>query len=453
MKNGGAAADWRVLTERAGKVLSGYIILAAVALIIEPGWCAFICGTIAMLMLRMTAACGWERNPFFWGFRMLWFGLTAWGQWAVDLVRYRRGSNWHFSGRRFVLCWALPLGLTMIFVILFAVANPVFASGIARAIRSFFDLLFRFEFPAAERWVFWVGLFIFLWALLRMDLGRRFCRGNFREEEEKGSGATRFPLLQAESFGALAVRCLILFNLVFLIQNIMDIEYLWAGMKLPGNMTYAAYAHRGAYPLIATALLAGAMVLVCFAGNGDAKVWHLARRLVYVWLAQNVFLVLSAMLRLGKYVDIYSLTLLRVAALVWMLLVAAGLVLIAIRILYRKRNRWLINANLAVLALVMLICGFCDFRGWVADYNVSHCREAAPTGDAGARAALDLAYLAELGPNSLPALRRIEKDYASAFSPAAMTEVRRQIGHARQELRSWRAWTFRRYLLQREFSR
>ena len=52
-------------------------------------------------------------------------------------------------------------------------------------------------------------------------------------------------------------RGLLLFNLVFLVQNLLDVEYLWAGAALPEGVTYAGYAHRGAYPLIATALIAG----------------------------------------------------------------------------------------------------------------------------------------------------------------------------------------------------
>ena len=52
------------------------------------------------------------------------------------------------------------------------------------------------------------------------------------------------------------------FNLIFALQNGLDIFFLWSGAPLPEGMTLAEYAHRGAYPLIATALLAGLFVLV-----------------------------------------------------------------------------------------------------------------------------------------------------------------------------------------------
>ena len=59
------------------------------------------------------------------------------------------------------------------------------------------------------------------------------------------------------------------------------------------------------------------------AGGQDSP---LLRNLVYLWIAQNVMLFVSSMLRLDLYVEEYALTELRLAAGVWMGLVAVGLV-------------------------------------------------------------------------------------------------------------------------------
>ena len=64
-------------------------------------------------------------------------------------------------------------------------------------------------------------------------------------------------------FGKAAIlRSLIVFNLMFAVQTMLDAAYLWGGVALPDGMSYASYAHRGAYPLIVTALLAAGFVLV-----------------------------------------------------------------------------------------------------------------------------------------------------------------------------------------------
>ena len=90
--------------------------------------------------------------------------------------------------------------------------------------------------------------------------------------------------------------------------------------------------HRGAYPLIVTALLAAAFVLVAMrpGARRSAPADPLARSFSVV--AQNVLLVISSILRLDLYVEIYSLTYWRVAAFIWMMLVAIGLLLIVARI-------------------------------------------------------------------------------------------------------------------------
>ena len=131
---------------------------------------------------------------------------------------------------------------------------------------------------------------------------------------------------------ATVLRSLILFNLLFAVQTVLDIVYLWGNVALPADITYASYAHRGAYPLILTALLAAGFVLVAMRPGGPAEQSNVIRPLVYLWVAQNVMLVISSILRLDLYVQIYLLTTWRIAAFIWMLLVATGLLLIVARI-------------------------------------------------------------------------------------------------------------------------
>ena len=150
-------------------------------------------------------------------------------------------------------------------------------------------------------------------------------------------------------------------------QTGLDVVYLWGGVALPDGLTYAAYAHRGAYPLIVTALLAAGFVLAAMRPGGPAERKPVIRVLVFLWIAQNVMLVVSSMLRLDLYVQIYSLTWWRVAAFIWMLLVAVGLILIVARIAFNRSNTWLVQMNLATLALLACICAFINFPYVIAD--------------------------------------------------------------------------------------
>jgi hypothetical protein len=100
--------------------------------------------------------------------------------------------------------------------------------------------------------------------------------------EAAPASPTKVDTLLGKLFGAEAIlRSLVLFNLLFAVQTILDLIYLRGGVALPDGMTYATYAHRGAYPLMLTALLAAGFVLVAIAPGGQAERKPAIRTLVF----------------------------------------------------------------------------------------------------------------------------------------------------------------------------
>jgi len=176
--------------------------------------------------------------------------------------------------------------------------------------------------------------------------------------------------------------------------------------------------------------------------GGPAEQSKVMRPLVYLWVAQNVLLVASSILRLDLYVQIYLLTYWRVAAFVWMLLVALGLLLIVARIVLRRSNNWLIHANLIALTATIYICSLINLAAMIADYNVSHSREASGKG-----VWIDTNYLVQLGPQALPSI-----DKAIQIRGADPNLVSRRdslVEEQRKDMASWRSWGFRSWRLQR----
>jgi len=247
-------------------------------------------------------------------------------------------------------------------------------------------------------------------------------------------------------------RSLILFNALFAVQSALDLTYLWGGASLPDGMSHAEYAHRGAYPLIATALLAAGFVLIAMRPGGPAEHSRLIRPLVLVWTGQNILLVVSSIFRLDLYVAAFSLTYLRLAALIWMLLVGIGLALMVMQIVRGKSNSWLLAANTISLALVLYGCCFINAPWLVASYNVEHSLEIAGTGPN-----LDLQYLGSLGPQAEPALRPHVKQMPQLqsviytcrhvyYSPSSGN------WYYSPSSGNWRAWSFRAWRLKRYLS-
>jgi len=296
--------------------------------------------------------------------------------------------------------WLIPLLLGLVFLGLFALANPV----ISLALTSVREALERLcahmpSFVSVPRLLFWLTVGAWFWTLLRHR--PREC-----EDAPVPAAYACLPLCEGLLTKEVIRNALIVLNALFALQTSLDLWYLWGGGTLPQGMTYAEYAHRGAYPLVCTALLAAGFVLVSIREGSAAAELRATRCLVYAWLIQNVFLVASAGWRLWLYVGVFSLSRLRLAAGVWMALVACGLVWIFARIFARRSNFWLIKANVVTALVVLMAYGFWTPKMFIADFNVRHCRE---TGHPTAQL-VDLRYLSGLGYDALPALVWLERE-------------------------------------------
>ncbi|UPK26193.1 DUF4153 domain-containing protein [Bradyrhizobium sp. 195] len=339
---------------------------------------------------------------------------------------------------RGIAMWLLPTALSAVFIALFAAANPVIEQWL-----SLLNPKLILEYVSIPRVLFWALMLALVWPFIHV---------RWRRKTVVTAAVADVPvppplpsLVSAEFLGpATILRSLILFNLLFAAQSILDGIYLWGHAALPDNLTYAAYAHRGAYPLIVTALLAAAFVLVAMRPGGPAEKSRVIRPLVYLWVGQNVLLVASSILRLDLYVDIYMLTYWRIAAFIWMGLVALGLILIVTRIALNRSNQWLIGVNLIVLAIVLYGCSLVNFDAFIADYNVAHSREASGNG-----AQIDMNYLLTLGPQALPAIDKAIMLRPGNPESCLVSRRDRLVEQQRQDL-AWRSWGFRSWRLQRK---
>jgi len=341
---------------------------------------------------------------------------------AARLIRNRSRNSGGTLPRLPMLI--LPLVGSAAFLILFAAANPLIDDAFATL-----DPLEAFDEFSILRLLFWLLVLLPVWGVLRPRLRLRIL-----DRRPAGEPIT----LPGVSLASVTIS-LVAFNAIFALQNGLDLAFLWSGARLPDGMTLAEYAHRGAYPLIATALLAAGFVLVTLRPGTDMAASPLIRRLVSLWIAQNVFLVASTMLRTTNYIAAYSLTELRLQALVWMALVATGLVLICIRLWLGRSGTWLINANLLGAALVLSVSSAIDYDRIAAGWNVRHTRDVGGKG-----AALDFCYLYQMGPSALLPLIDLEARPLPRFYKKRVAVIRnRAMRVLEQKQLRWDGWTWR----------
>ena len=357
--------------------------ILCVALAYDPGPLAFLLFLCALSLAALLPRTARFDDAWRWAARLALHGLTGAAKPVVDLARLvaarPRGKRRTLQSVAAML--ALPAIGTVLFTALFANANPLIA-----------DALGRLQLPSIGKLVEWTLVTFLVWPMLRPHA--IVTRIAIAEPAVALPGTSLPSVLIA----------LTLFNLLFGIENGLDIAFLWSGAPLPSGTSLADYAHKGAYPLIATALLAGLLVLTMLRPGSQSGSSRWARRLVALWVAQNIFLVASSALRTIDYIEAYDLTAWRIAALLWMGLVAVGLALICWRIWFARSARWLINANALVAALVLIPCCFLDLGSISAYWNVRHAREVG-----GGGSEIDLGYLRRIGASALLPLIELEK--------------------------------------------
>jgi hypothetical protein len=362
-----------------------------------------VCGVSAMLAFLA----GLRPSELVGGAMRLWpAGVRQSVADGSEIFRTPDASGAGALFQRLLMGWLVPLTLGYVFLLLLLAANPI-AQGWVDAMWQI-DL----ELPGGDRMTFWLCLIPLVWTALSVTKMRERLRGGVKVHK---MGPARQGIINPSS----VIRALVLFNAVFALQTLMDVIYLYGGVGLPDGITYAEYAHRGAYPLVVTALLAGGFALLTRRWTDGNT---LLRGLLMFWVAQNVMLVISSLVRLDLYVDVYGLTHLRVAAGIWMGLVAGGLALVLWQIWKGQNNAWLMLRSGAMGSVVLYVCALISFDAVIARHNLNK-----PVQN-------DAYHLCWLG------------DAAQPVIAAHEAKVGNDICYGRHQVRApkdWREWGFR----------
>jgi len=412
---------WR--RDRRGLAAAVAALVFALIMIDRPGFLAWCLFGLALLVAVLSARVARAEDAWRWTQRLVVLAVVSLFGPILDLVRLnrinRRRRAINIPG--VVQLLVLPLLGGAVFLGLFASANPLIG-----------DLLARLSLPPLTdqtilRVLFWLVVLIAVGGTLRPRWRRKLIA---------------LPSFKAKSTGvttASVILSLILFNLLFAVQNGLDLAFLWSGAPLPDGVTLAEYAHRGAYPLIATALLAGLFVLVFLRPGTETAAKPMVRRLVVLWVAQNLMLVASSLLRTADYIEVYSLTRFRIAAMIWMALVGVGLGLICWRLIRNRSANWLINANVAATLAVLAVVSVVDLGAIAAAWNARHAQEVDHRG-----ARLDLCYLSSLNGASLVSLVELEQRTTNPELKDRIAAVRAdQMAKIEAKQSDWRGWRWR----------
>lgn len=200
-------------------------------------------------------------------------------------------------------------------------------------------------------------------------------------------------IMGIETEGVAGITLLALLNLLILSVNIIDINYLWIGRMLPEGMSIAESLHQAVGITIVSIIIAIAVLLFLFRSDMNFyKKNKTLKILAVVWMAQNIFLVLSAIYRNNLYIEEYSLTYKRIGVYVYLALTLSGIASAVIKVMAAKSNWYLFRFNGWSLYLALALIPSVNWDLFITRYNLAHSENT------------DIRYIFNMSYSNLPEL-------------------------------------------------
>ncbi len=160
-------------------------------------------------------------------------------------------------------------------------------------------------------------------------------------------------------------------NILLLIVNGLDLNFLWFDGKLPEGVNHKAFVHDGVGMLITSIVVAILIILFYFRGAinfYEKNKW--IRWMAYVWIIQNVFMIFSTAYRNNMYIQESGLSYKKIGVYVYLALTVIGLVSTFIKVYKIKTNWYLFRVNATVYYCFLVLGGIPNWDILITNYNI-----------------------------------------------------------------------------------
>lgn len=231
-------------------------------------------------------------------------------------------------------------------------------------------------------------------------------------------------------------------NLLLGVVNLLDFNFIFLDTSLPNNMTYSQFLHQGVGMLVLSIAFSIAIILFYFRGELNFYNQNKAIKiLAYVWMIQNVFLLLSVCMKNNLYIENYGLTYKRIGIYIYSLLTSIGILTTILKIYKAKTNVYLVKTNGWSFYVVLLGCSLLNWDNIIVDYTQKN------------KNGYDMYYLMSLNDTTIPSLIVLEKTLDNQFDKKEFQKhLKGKINHFRkfEKGKSWKSWNYQDEMVQRE---
>jgi len=135
-------------------------------------------------------------------------------------------------------------------------------------------------------------------------------------------------------------------NLLLLVVNIIDIQWIWFDFNVPIQFNLKQFVHEGTFLLILSILISIGIILYFFRGHlnfySKNKAFVILGKL---WIIQNAILAFSVFLRNYHYINYHGLAGKRIGVIIFLTMVIFGLITLFIKVSKLKTAAYLLRIN------------------------------------------------------------------------------------------------------------
>ncbi|MBL4734196.1 MAG: DUF4173 domain-containing protein [Flavobacteriales bacterium] len=359
---------------------------------------------------------------------------------GIGAKRSGKSRNWLK-----ILNVLVPLVLVVVFFLIYKNMNPLFEK---------FTEDISLDFISME-WVwFTLGGLLLIYSLFRNRRISRIDNWNQNrpiEIDQVGLSGPRW-----NEFMGFSILFVVL-NLMLLVVNGMDLNYLYLGAGMPESVTHKAFVHKGVGMLIFSIFLGITILLFFFRGFLNyVEKSKFAKWLAFAWIAQNAFMVISTAIRNTMYIDQALLSYKRIGVYFWLFFALIGLATTLIKLHKNKTSWYLVRNNLIAVFTVFVLSSAVDWDGLISSFNLGRTMKMEEI------SAVDKNYMLSLSAGNIAGLYAIkdmpgfEVDSAYSYQPDRFGSNRAWLDYniysfLRGDLEGdWRSYSARRSRVRKE---
>lgn len=191
--------------------------------------------------------------------------------------------------------------------------------------------------------------------------------------DAKSSQLAHFKTLALKNEHRVGLLLIVMVNLMLLVVNILDIQWLWFGFTVPDDFSLKQFVHQGTTLLIISILLSIGIILYLFRRNQNFYPGkNLLKPLAYVWMAQNMVLAISVFLRNYHYIAYHGLAFKRIGVILFLIITAIGIVFMFLKIRQIRSFYYLFRKTSWAAYAVLVVATCINWERVIVNYNLNH---------------------------------------------------------------------------------